>query len=231
MKNKFMRIAAVMLMLCLVTTCAISGTFAKYTTENTATDTARVAKWGITISGPTDASANNAFTATYPSHDTEGNPVYTAETVVGAADVVAPGTNGTFVTPNVTGTAEVAVRITVAASLDLKNWKVNGAEYCPIVFTVGEGASAKTFQMGDTITSVAALEEAVENEIKNYTKDYAPSAAIENIPVVTWSWAYSTSTENDAKDTALGAAAAKATTADEEITIAYSITVTATQID
>ena len=48
-KNKFMRLASVMLMLCLITTCAISGTFAKYTTSGTATDTARVAKWGVGV--------------------------------------------------------------------------------------------------------------------------------------------------------------------------------------
>ena len=48
-KNKFMRLASVMLMLCLITTCAISGTFAKYTTSATATDTARVAKWGVKV--------------------------------------------------------------------------------------------------------------------------------------------------------------------------------------
>ena len=48
-KNKFLRLASVMLMLCLITTCAISGTFAKYTTSDEALDSARVAKWGVAV--------------------------------------------------------------------------------------------------------------------------------------------------------------------------------------
>ena len=45
-KNVMMRVASALLVAVLMTTCAISGTFAKYTSEVTGKDTARVAKWG-----------------------------------------------------------------------------------------------------------------------------------------------------------------------------------------
>ncbi len=48
-KNKMLRMASALLVLTLLTTCIIGGTFAKYTTSGTATDTARVAKWGVKV--------------------------------------------------------------------------------------------------------------------------------------------------------------------------------------
>lgn len=48
-KNKMMRIAAVLLIVTLLSTCAISGTFAKYVAKADFEDSARVAKWGIKI--------------------------------------------------------------------------------------------------------------------------------------------------------------------------------------
>ena len=45
-KNVMMRVASALLVAVLMTTCAISGTFAKYTSEATGKDTARVARWG-----------------------------------------------------------------------------------------------------------------------------------------------------------------------------------------
>lgn len=48
-KNKWMRLASVMLVLCLITTCTVSGTYAKYVSADNAVDTARVAKWGVNV--------------------------------------------------------------------------------------------------------------------------------------------------------------------------------------
>ena len=49
-KNRTLKLASGLLILCLITTCAISTTLAKYTTGDTASDTARVAKWGVEVS-------------------------------------------------------------------------------------------------------------------------------------------------------------------------------------
>ena len=44
-----MRVASALLVAVLLSTCAISGTFAKYVTEGSGSDTARVAKFGVTV--------------------------------------------------------------------------------------------------------------------------------------------------------------------------------------
>ena len=45
--SKLPKLAALLLVLTLVTTCFVSGTFAKYVSEGEGEDAARVAKWGI----------------------------------------------------------------------------------------------------------------------------------------------------------------------------------------
>ena len=49
-KNRMMRLASVLLVLTLLSTSVISGTFAKYVTSDQASDTARVAKFGVVVS-------------------------------------------------------------------------------------------------------------------------------------------------------------------------------------
>ena len=53
-KNYLMRIASILFIVTLISTCCVSGTFAKYVTSASASDTARVAKWGVSISGVSD---------------------------------------------------------------------------------------------------------------------------------------------------------------------------------
>ena len=85
-KNTMMRLASALLVLVLLTTCAISGTFAKYVSSNTGNDSARVAYWGWT---PT-ALAIDMF-------DGEYDVVGDSATVDNANDdnLVAPGTSKT----------------------------------------------------------------------------------------------------------------------------------------
>ncbi len=109
-KNIMMRIAAVMMIAVLLSTCAISGTFAKYITEAEGNDTARVAKWGISITaGTKGVDGNSLFSKQY---DNTSNPTV----ATGANDlVVAPGTaNSEGTTFTISGTPEVDVKLTVA---------------------------------------------------------------------------------------------------------------------
>ena len=48
-KNIAMRVAAFLFILTMISTCAFATTFAKYITSENSTDTARVAKWGVTV--------------------------------------------------------------------------------------------------------------------------------------------------------------------------------------
>ena len=81
-KNRTMRVAALLLALTLITSCFVGGTFAKYTTSNSASDQARVAYWGF------DATENITF---------DLFDVKTAgDTGVAADDLLAPGTERTI---------------------------------------------------------------------------------------------------------------------------------------
>lgn len=83
-KNKALRLGSVMLVLALITTCAISGTFAKYVTKApAANDAARVAYWGF--SAPASITLN-LFNTSYNS-----NAVKSSD----SDKVVAPGTTQT----------------------------------------------------------------------------------------------------------------------------------------
>ena len=49
--KKTFRLGALLLIVCLISTVMLSGTFAKYTSEYAGKDTAFIAKWKITPSG------------------------------------------------------------------------------------------------------------------------------------------------------------------------------------
>ena len=50
-ENKTLKLALVLLVAVVLTTCTISGTFAKYVSSSEGSDTARVAKWDLKLNG------------------------------------------------------------------------------------------------------------------------------------------------------------------------------------
>ena len=209
-KNVMMRVASALLVAVLMTTCAISGTFAKYTTFDKADDSARVAKWGVTV----EVTGEDAFAIKYNNTAADDGVK-----VVAAEKVVAPGTNGTLATVAIAGTPEVMVNISVDVDLDLgDNWIVGGDEYCPLVIKVGD----TTLTMTGTVDE---FETAVENAVKAelVKTNVAAGTDLSDSLTVTWAWDFYTSDDNDVKDTTLGDAA--------NATIAFACTVTVTQVD
>ena len=215
-KNKILRLASVMLMLCLITTCAISGTFAKYTTSGTASDTARVAKWGVDfeVTNKGLALTYNAATNSYgitlsvKSSDTD--------------KLVAPGTAGVVYEFASSGTPEVSYKVDftldeTATKLIFVAKNREGASmeaYYPVKFKV-EFAGAI---VAENITTETALATAInkcsyvynveDGSYKTSTDDttwtpYAGSGA----PTIkiSWDWAF---TGADVNDTILGDVAA-----------------------
>lgn len=228
-KNKMMRVASALLVAVLLTTCAISGTFAKYTTTGTGTDTARVAKWGVVVTVE-----GTAFAKEY-------DATATAKSVVSTDKVVAPGTSGNMVSATITGTPEVKVQVSYSADVELgDNWTdAAGNFYCPLVFTVGsttiDGIATTTGDSGTTpvYANADALETAIENAINEYTRTYDAGTDLatatttgSTAPTVSWSWPFHTSDDNDVKDTFLGN---KTGTNIPQISI--TLTVTVTQVD
>ena len=114
-KNVFLKLASALLVLCLASTCAIGTTFAKYTTADKASDTARVAKWGITVavSGTlfgTDYASNTAADAV---KDRITAATSTSVSSLDGKKIVAPGTkNDTGFQVKLSGQPEVAYKIT-----------------------------------------------------------------------------------------------------------------------
>ena len=106
-KNKMMRLASAMMVLTLMSTSVISGTFAKYTTQDSGSDVARVAKWGVELQVVGDLYGETYKDAIVA--DDDGTLTVQAFDYSTAEDnVVAPGTkneNGFSVKLN--GTPEV----------------------------------------------------------------------------------------------------------------------------
>lgn len=244
-KNFMMRLASFLLVAVLVSTSAISGTYAKYVTEGSAHDSARVAKWGVRINteGP------GYFTNTYKKDST----TEIANTVEAKVDVVAPGTyeNGAALF-SLTGTPEVAVNVkfeitgadnaekatdVVLAAGEYWDWtqapyttKFTAAEYHPLVFTLKDGTNVlKTGTLAD-----------IEKYLEDASKDYAANTDLSKIfdktngtgnYTLTWNWAFEQG--KDKEDTLLGNIAAGIDTASAgtSINLDFAIKIVVTQVD
>ncbi len=118
-KNKMLRTASALLVLTLLTTSIIGGTFAKYVTTDSGSDAARVAKFGVvaTVSGDLFGGAYKAAEDnTIALYDATGTTVKAADS---ADKVVAPGTeNKTGLSLSVTGTPEVSTKAIVGEVVD-----------------------------------------------------------------------------------------------------------------
>lgn len=255
-KNKFLKLASGLLVLCLLTTCVISTTFAKYTTSGDANDTARVAKWGVQITQVVESSGK-AFAAEYDKQASGYAGITKSVDSADDADVVAPGTSGILVQFQVTGTPEVAVDLDFVVTTadgtgntatdvylgagDYKDWTTalttdtfTATEYHPIKFTIKKDGSAVTGYEGVTLAKV-------EEYIEGLSKEVAPNTDLATgAYVVEWTWDYDVDAAADKADTLLGNIAADKATygkkaddsdADYSLTISFALTITATQID
>lgn len=222
-KNWTLRAGVLMLALTLITSCFVGGTFAKYTTAGEGTDLARVAKFGVEVT-----STGNMFEKIYAADDESYK--LAAETVVSTEDVVAPGTKGEMVGFTITGTPEVAVRITYeATTVDFgDNWvDADGNYYCPIEVTIGN-ATLK----GNNYQSIDVFENEIKRLVAECKRDLAAGTDLSTLDTtetldISWNWPFYVSDENDIKDTYLGDQAAY----DNAATIKIAVEATVTQID
>lgn len=220
-KNKMMRLASALLVAVLLTTCAISGTFAKYTTSVTSEDSARVAYWGFQKSNSMDLT--DLFLGTYANVESENDD-----------DVIAPGTFGSetfqFAYDEANAAApEVAYTFTVAvdASCDdaIKNnknilWSLDGVE-----FNNDDPLNSSWDQLIAAITALAG--DASGSKFYNPGELPAAFGVSDNTHSISWRWIFFNSAANDGTDTDMGNAANAADLADCSI----KITITATQED
>ena len=242
-KNRMMRVASALLVAVLLSTCAISGTFAKYVTTAGANDTARVAKWGVSVS-----TTGSLFSTQYANDgtiekDKSGSDI--AMTVVSSStdNVVAPGTaNATGLAFAITGTPEVAVNISfnitgvqdvlLPAGTYLDYTTGNNTtdnftlddNYYPIVYSLKKGSTeVATGTMADIETYLDGIE-------GNYAANTNLSTTFGNY-TLTWEWVFGDDANNKA-DTFLGQlAAGSATATGASTTTSATIEITVAQID
>ena len=232
-KNHTLKLAGILLALVLVTSCFVGGTFAKYVTTGTGSDSARVAKFGVTVT------ANGTMFAKEYDTDTENVKRLIAKSVISDAtddkNLVAPGTKGDMVKMTIEGKPEVAVNVKYTATVTLSNWLYKDREesageyYCPITIKVDNESFC-----GLDYDSDELFKSAVETAINKSSANYEPNTDLKNAkaPSVSWAWTFENvgvheKAQDDVKDTYLGDQAAKGNAA----TIALEVVTTVTQID
>ncbi len=204
-KNWIMRSAYLVLAVLLISTVAVSGTFAKYTWSGSASDSAVVAKFAFDIgdaeirNGTEDITINLFNTI----KDTDGND----ETDV-RADMIAPGTQGSFAIP-VANKSDVTIAVSFAGTVE--------AGDIPLLFSLN-GVDNWASDLS-ALAAAEAVTIAIDGE-----NDAAAT--------VYWKWDFQAGADeaaiaarNDA-DTALGFGANAG-----DITATATITVTVDQVD
>ena len=204
-KNKMMRLASLLLVLVLMTSSVVGGTFAKYTTSVSSEDKARVAYWGFQSTNTMDL--QGLFLNTY-------NNVAS----INGDNVIAPGTEGstTFsfawdedttawdgAKVNVTG-PEVAYNFTVAVEWTCDDAILNNPN---IVWQLDDNGYGKWTDMVADIVALSGNDSG--------TQYYAPNTlpaeftAEDDVHTISWKWVFDETTDtgfanNDVMDTAMG---------------------------
>ena len=178
--SMMVRLVAVLAVTMMFTMCFVGGTFAKYTSSATGTDSATVAKWSFKV-GETDIATTDtfAFDLFKTIKDSNGTADENDMSPVDGT-IIAPGTQGSFdlVLTNASQvTAQYAIDYTVTNNNDI-----------PVKFSV-DGGTTWTNDLADVAAS-------------DSTKLAANSGT--TTITVQWKWVFD---GNDANDTALGSAA------------------------
>lgn len=252
-KNVMMRAASVMLVLVLLTSSVISGTFAKYVSAGNATDNARVAKWGVEFNNTSDL-----FKTEYTYDDTSNKHsaswLYSVKSKNGE-NVVAPGTAGNVYNLTTTGNPEVSYIVTFDVDeTTLETIFLNEDEagnvvnYYPIEFTLKIGANNIAIADGQAASLAAAIEGAAyfyEVTTEHYycrttaTGEWIDCGTTAPVLNLSWLWDFEQGTDN--LDTMLGNLVADKATYEAQYTnlaaddynleVAVTVNATATQID
>ena len=200
MGNKMLKLTSFVLLVTMVALTLVSGTYAKYTSTASGTDSAVVAKWDIKagVSGSETSITGSNATVAFNLFDTINDTGNTAAETDVAAGKIAPGTAGSF-EMSIKNDSEVTARYGI-------NYTVTGNNV-PIEFST-DGSNWVT-----SLSNVAP---------SNDTQIAMNSSA--NVTVM-WRWAFTgdtsanfTSTQTDATDTALGLST-------PEVTVAATLTV------
>lgn len=225
-KNRLFRAATVLLVLTLITSCFVGGTFAKYTSSTTGSDNARVAYWGFDQAATTEI---HLFDGTYTNVKSSGE-------VDGITHVIAPGTEDSttfafgytnYKTDKI-GAPEVAYTFKVDPSIAGSYAALDANPSFKWTLQKGTG----TVNEYETVSALLAAIKALSGDnsgTKTYNPGQLPAAftAADEVYTIGWKWAYESPTQNavqDAVDTGMG-------NSQNLDNVTFSITITATQLD
>lgn len=164
-KNRMMRLASVLLVLTLLTTSVISGTFAKYTTQDSASDTARVAKWGVELQV-----VGNLYGDSYGAEDKivlDDDTGVTVQSVNRSDDIVAPGTkNDEGFTFSLKGQPEVDGEVTT--EMVIQNVFLKAGTYGVMIPVDADVVTAANF---DEFENLYVLNDGAYSVAESYISD------------------------------------------------------------
>ncbi len=187
-RNISMHAAGALFLATMFTTCMVSGTYAKYTSSSTVSDSARVAKFGI-VASVTGSLFGEAYTG--PDSNTIVEYTDTSATVrvsQQGTNIFAPGTqNNDGMTVSITGKPEVDVNIKVEIQ-PREPFIKSGFTYAVIEKITGITAANIDTYRGDSLYSKNPAEEAFRkvgsdayNE--NYTYYSIKSDSLVELPI------------------------------------------------
>lgn len=175
--SMMVRLVAVLAVVMMFTMCFVGGTFAKYTSSGTGTDTATVAKWDIRVNG-SEIATSDTFTFDLFQTITDSD-LTSAENDIAPADgsIIAPGTSGKF-------------------SIAIQNLSQVNATYAIDYTVTNTGNIPVEFSTNGTDWKTDINELDVTN--------VAIGLGTDTTVTVQWRWVFD---GNDTTDTALGSAA------------------------
>jgi hypothetical protein len=216
-KNWFLRIGLISLVLALATTCLLGGTFAKYTTTVSGSDSIQVAKFAFKATDVDGIELENDGAEINLFADAKTDATGTVQT-----GMFAPGVYGTFsiVLDNTGSDVDVVINAASAVTVDLtaEEEDVFDASTAFIKYQISF-APISTPEYG-TLASLSDFAAALEAAIE---LNGASPAYIEKGTIVTIYVAYIWAGATDAVDTAIGNFAAGQTDPDLSITMSISI--------
>lgn len=168
MKNKrnTLRIAFLLLVLCMISTVMLSGTFAKYTSKYAGQDTALVARWNFTALGYVGEGTEqlDLFSHAYDKYiNNEENDDY----------IIAPGVEDEFII-EMSFLSDVDALVTV--EFDNKDSSVVEGVYLPIEYYV-VGDTTENWVTLDELENrfVSVLKEVYRRNVSNAPEDNSPA--------------------------------------------------------
>ncbi len=209
---KRMSVLAILVLAISITAFSVAGTYAKYTSTETISDSARVAKWNIGSTQSVDL-----FKDSYVGVDSDDD-----------SKVIAPGTSGSY-DFKLTGAVETNYTIKASVTAEETNGLQGRVLYSLKNKTTGE------YLENAKDTTLAGLKTAIET-LYNGNTIYSAGNLNEDEYTIEWEWVFEKTTTvneetvvdstNDTTDTGLGNKAASGT---DVPTVSITVDLTVTQ--